>query len=243
MSNLLIWGKNGKMGQMILKMAKEDPFWLQVQGIGSHEDEDSWSLKPDVVVDFSHPSSLDRLLDFCLKRSCSLVIGTTGYTEQQNQQIDAASAKITLVKSANMSLGMNLLFSLAKDAAAILKDSVDIEVVEAHHNRKKDAPSGSARTIVESIEKGLGEKRSHVNGREGQCPRKPGEIGIHSIRGGNIVGRHEASFIHELESITLVHEAHNPSVFAKGALEAAKFALDAKPGLYDMKDVLRMEQS
>ena len=243
MSNLLIWGKNGKMGQMILKMAKEDPFWLQVQGIGSHEDEDSWSLKPDVVVDFSHPSSLDRLLDFCLKRSCSLVIGTTGYTEQQNQQIDAASAKITLVKSANMSLGMNLLFSLAKDAAAILKDSVDIEVVEAHHNRKKDAPSGSASSIVEAIESGLGKKCEKVFGRNGEALRQKGEIGMHSIRGGSIVGRHEAWFIHELESITLVHEAHDRSVFAKGALEAAKFAVSAPAGAYDMTHVLGLEKS
>ncbi len=241
--NLLVWGKTGKMGKMIMTMAKEDPFWHQVQGISSHDDSDSYLLKPDVVIDFSHPTALDQVLEYAVKRKCSLVIGTTGYNEKELKKIEEASKSLPLVYATNMSLGMNLMFSMVEKAASVLKNSVDIEVVEAHHNRKKDAPSGSARTIVEAIEKGLGEKRSHVHGREGQCPRNTSEIGIHSIRGGNIVGRHEVSFIHELESITLVHEAHNPSVFAKGALEAAKFTLEAKPGLYDMKDVLGMEPS
>lgn len=241
--NLLVWGKTGKMGKMIMDMAREDPFWNQIQGISSHEDCDSDLLIPDVVIDFSHPTALDQVLAYADKRKISLVIGTTGYTEEELNKIKQASKALPLVYATNMSLGMNLMFSMVEKVAAVLKDSVDIEVMEAHHNRKKDAPSGSARTIVEAIEKGLGEKRNHVHGREGQCPRNTGEIGIHSIRGGSIVGRHEASFIHELESLTLVHDAHNPSVFAKGALEAAKFALKAKAGLYDMKDVLGIEES
>lgn len=240
--NLLIWGKNGKLGRMLISMAKEDPTWKKVQGIGSHDDEESWSIDPDVVVDFSHTSSLDRLLDFCLKRKCPLVIGTTGYSEAQMKQIEEASKTIPLVYSANMSLGMNLLFSLVRDAAAILKDSVDIEVVEYHHNQKKDAPSGSARSIVEAIEEGLGESREKVYGRVGESLRKKGEIGMHSIRGGNIIGRHEAWFIHELESVTLVHEANDRSVFAKGAMEAAKFAATASPGFYDMTHVLGLKK-
>lgn len=240
--NLLVWGKNGKMGRMLITMAKEDPFWSKVQGIGSHDDEESWSIKPDVVVDFSHPKSLDRLLQFCQNRKCPLVIGTTGYSDEQVKQIKKAAEEIPIVYSANMSLGMNLLFSLVKDAAAILKDSVDIEVVESHHNRKIDAPSGSARSIVEAIEEGLGEERSKVYGRVGEAPRQKGEIGVHSIRGGNIIGRHEAWFIHELESITLVHEANDRSVFAKGALEAAKFAAQAAPGCYDMTHVLGLKK-
>ncbi len=240
--NLLVWGKSGKLGRMLMSMAKEDPFWHKVQGVGSHDDEESWSIKPDVVVDFSHPKSLERLLAFCLKRKCPLVIGTTGYTKKQMEAIKKAGEQIPLVYSANMSLGMNLLFSLAKDAAAILKDSVDIEVVEAHHNQKKDAPSGSARSIVQAIEEGLGEKRDKTYGRVGESLRTKGEIGMHSIRGGNIIGRHEAWFIHELESITLVHEAHDRSVFAKGALEAAKFAVTSTPGCYDMTHVLGLNK-
>lgn len=236
--HLLVWGKTGKMGQMMIKMAKEDPFWRQVQGIGSHDDVDSEHLKADVVIDFSNPRALDAVLDFCLKRQCPLVIGTTGYSEEQIAKIQTAATKIPLVYSTNMSLGMNLLFSLVKKTASILKDSVDIEVVEAHHNRKKDAPSGSACTIVEAIEDGLGAKHPHVHGRVGETPRQKGEIGIHSLRGGNIVGRHEAWFIHELESLTLVHEAHDRSVFAKGALEAAKYVVGADIGYYDMTHVL-----
>ncbi|SDY26497.1 4-hydroxy-tetrahydrodipicolinate reductase [Tindallia californiensis] len=241
--NLLVWGKTGKMGKMIIEMAKEDPFWHQVQGIGSHDDYESYLLTPNVVIDFSHPNALDKVLDYVKNRNCPLVIGTTGYNDQQLSAIEKASKEIPLVYATNMSLGMNLLFSMVEKVASVLKDSVDIEVVESHHNRKKDAPSGSANTIVECIEKGLGEKRQHVHGREGQCPRSAGEIGIHSIRGGNIIGRHEASFIHELESITLVHEAYNPSVFAKGALEAAKFSLQSEAGLYNMKDVLGMKDA
>jgi 4-hydroxy-tetrahydrodipicolinate reductase len=240
--NLLVWGKTGRMSRMLINMAKEDPFWHKVQGISSHEDEESWSIKPDVVVDFSHPSALDRLLEFCIKRKCPLVIGTTGYSDEQMAQIKEASKTIPLVHSANMSLGMNLLFSLVRDAAVILKDSVDIEVVEYHHNRKKDAPSGSALSIVDAIEAGLGEKRKKVYGRVGESLRQKGEIGMHSIRGGNMIGRHEAWFIQELESITLVHEANDRSVFAKGSLEAAKFASKAAPGLYDMTDVLGLDQ-
>lgn len=239
--NLLVWGKSGKMGQMIIKMAKEDPYWNKVQGIGSHDDVESLGLQPKVVIDFSHPSSLERLLEFCQNRSCPLVIGTTGFTEDQMHKIKEASTEIPLVYATNMSLGMNLLFSLARETAGILKDSVDIEVLEAHHNRKKDAPSGSARSIVEAIESGLGEKRNLVFGRVGEAPRQKGDIGIHSLRGGNIVGRHEAWFIHDLESITLVHEAHDRSVFAKGALVAAKFVAAATPGMYDMTHVLGLK--
>ena len=119
-----------------------------------------------------------------------------------------------------------------------LKDKVDIEVIETHHNRKKDAPSGSAITIVEAIEKGLGEQRKHQHGRNGQCPREKGEIGIHAIRGGNIVGKHEVDFINSLEGIKISHEAYDRKVFAEGALEAAKFIIGKQPRLYNMKDVL-----
>lgn len=239
--NLIIWGKSGGMSNSLKKLAKEDPYWNEILCIGSHDDIDGKYLKGDVSVDFTHPNSLNRMLDFSLERKCPLVIGTTGYSQEQMEQIIEASKQIPIVYSANMSLGMNLLFSLVKKAATVFKDTVDIEVLEAHHKRKTDAPSGTALSIVKAIEEGLGEERHKVYGRVGEMPRKKGEIGIHSLRGGNIVSHHEAWFIHEMEKVTLVHEAFDNDVFSKGALEAAKFVHKATPGIYDMNHVLGLE--
>ena len=159
-------------------------------------------------------------------------------TLEQLEKIKSASKEVPILYATNMALGMNLLFALVEEVARKIGKDVDIEILESHHNRKKDAPSGSAITIAESIERGLGERRRYQHGRQGQCPRQKGEIGIHSIRGGNIVGYHEANFIGELESIKISHEAYDRKVFAKGALEAAKFIIGKEPGLYSMKDVL-----
>lgn len=239
--NLIIWGKSGGMSKSLKKRAKEDPYWNQILCIGSHDDINGNNVKGDVSIDFTHPSSLYRVLDFSLERKCPLIIGTTGYSDEQMAQIEDASKIIPIVYSANMSLGMNLLFSLAKKTAAVFKNTVDIEVLEAHHNRKPDAPSGTALSIVKAIEDGLEEERDKVYGRVGDMPRQRGEIGIHSLRGGNIVSHHEAWFIHEMEKVTLVHEAFDNDVFSRGALEAAKFVHKAKPGLYDMGHVLGLE--
>jgi len=240
--NLLVWGKKGRMGQLIMENARNDSFWTEVIGIDVEDDPDTLPQTVDVVIDFSHPSALNPLLDFCQHHQCPLVIGTTGYDEGQLNRIQQASHHIPLVHATNMSLGMNLLFTLVEEAAAALGNDTDVEVIEAHHNRKKDAPSGSAKTIVEAIETGVGETRKKVYGRVGEMKREKGEIGIHSLRGGNIVGRHEASFIHDLESVTLTHEAYDRSVFARGALSAARFALQSQPGLYRMKDVLGLNR-
>lgn len=238
--NLLIYGISGHIGKLIEDLAKEDFFWNIVEGVNSKEFEDSISNKYDVVIDFSHPSALDNILKICEEENTPLVIGTTGYSEEQLEQIKLASNKIPILKSTNMSLGMNLLFTLVEQTASILKDKVDIEVIEAHHNHKKDAPSGSAKSIVKSIEKGLGEVRDHKHGRVGESPRQKGEIGIHAIRGGNIVGEHEVNFISDLETIKICHEAYDRAVFAQGALEAAKFILNKEPRLYRMKDMLNL---
>lgn len=238
--NLLIYGISGHIGKLIENLAKEDSFWNIVEGVNSKELEDSISNHYDVVIDFSHPSALDNILKLCREENIPLVIGTTGYSEEQLEQIKLASNEIPILKSTNMSLGMNLLFTLVEQTSSILKDKVDIEVIEAHHNHKKDAPSGSAKSIVKSIEKGLGEVRKHKHGRVGECPRQKGEIGIHAIRGGNIVGEHEVNFISDLETIKISHEAYDRSVFAQGALEAAKFILNKEPRLYRMKDILNL---
>ncbi|AOY76298.1 4-hydroxy-tetrahydrodipicolinate reductase [Clostridium formicaceticum] len=239
--NLLIAGISGIMGQKIYKLATEDNYWSKVEGVDEKNPFDTVQEVPSVVIDFSHPTALQGVLKYCVDNKVPLVIGTTGFEAEEQQLIEKASKTIPILQATNMSLGMNIMFSLVEQVASILKDKVDIEVVEAHHNRKKDAPSGSATTIIESIEKGLGETRKHVHGREGQCPREKGEIGVHAIRGGNIVGLHEASFIHDLETIKITHEAYDRSVFAQGALEAAKFLIGKENRIYNMKDVLGLK--
>lgn len=236
--NLLIYGIKGTMGKAIKELAIQDSYWTNIYGLDRNTPNPENYIEFDVLVDFTHESALEDVLKIALDKNLPLVIGTTGYDKGQLNKIKEASTKIPILHATNMSLGMNLLFELVEQTAAKLKGKVDIEVLESHHNRKKDAPSGSAVTILESIEKGLGENRKHQHGRQGECPREKGEIGIHSIRGGNIVGYHEANFINELETIKISHEAYDRKVFAQGALEATKFIIGKEPKLYKMKDVL-----
>lgn len=238
--NLLIYGINGYMGSIIKELAEKDEYWDNVHGISREKSALLDDEKYHVLIDFTHESALDSVINLALEKQLPIVIGTTGYNQEQMKIIEEASNKIPILHATNMSLGMNLLFELVEEVAEKLKDSVDIEVVETHHNRKKDAPSGSAVTIVESIEKGLGEKRKHQHGRNGECPREKGEIGVHSLRGGNIVGTHKVSFINDLETIEISHEAYDRKVFAQGALEAAKFIIGKETGLYNMKNVLNI---
>lgn len=235
--NILIYGIMGTMGIAIKELAIKDSYWTNIYGIGRDMPNPDNDISYDVIVDFTHESSLDNVLNLALCKELPIVIGTTGYSEKQLEKIEKASKKIPIFHANNMSLGMNILFALVEEVAAKFKDSVDIEVIEMHHNRKKDAPSGSAVTIVESIEKGLGEEKKHQYGRAGECPREKGEIGIHALRGGNVVGYHEITFINELESLKITHEAYDRKVFAQGALEAAKFIMNKERGLYNMKDL------
>lgn len=238
--NLLIYGIKGYMGRTIEELAKDDDYWKNIYGLSRELSKFSPDINYNVLIDFTHESSLEDVLTLALGKKIPLVIGTTGYDGNQMDKIKEASKYIPILHATNMSLGMNILFNLVEETARKLKNRVDIEVMETHHNRKRDAPSGSAVTIVESIEKGLGETRKHQHGRSGECPREKGEIGIHSLRGGNVVGLHEVNFINDLESIKISHEAYDRKVFARGALESAKFIMDKKPGLYNMKDVLNI---
>lgn len=241
--NLGIWGIDGRMGQMITKLAQKDEYWSSIEGKSFDKPMSKLTKKPDVIIDFSHPTVIDELLEYCRENNIPLVIGTTGFLEDGLKKIDEASLEIPIIKATNMSIGMNILFSLVEQTARILNGRcpLDIEVIESHHNRKKDAPSGSAKTIVASIERGLGEERKHVFGRSGQCPRESGEIGVHAIRGGNIVGTHEVNFIGEMETIKITHEAHDSSIFARSALLAAKFIINKPSGMYSIKDVLDIQ--
>ncbi|MBR4457888.1 MAG: 4-hydroxy-tetrahydrodipicolinate reductase [Clostridia bacterium] len=192
----------------------------------------------DALIDFSAPAVLDDLLPVLVERGIPAVLATTGYTDAQLRAIDEAAAHIAIFRSANMSVGIALLRRLCAEAARALGPEYDIEIVEAHHHRKKDAPSGTALMLSESI-RSAREQASEVFGRHGRdCRRNPGEIGIHAIRGGTVTGEHQVMFLGDQERIVLSHSAENRSVFASGALQAAAFLIGKAPGLYDMNDLI-----
>jgi 4-hydroxy-tetrahydrodipicolinate reductase len=198
----------------------------------------------DVVIDFSTPESTLRHLNDAVKKKIAYVIGTTGFSEAEEKTIAKASSSIPVVKSPNMSLGVNLLFKVTKDVASILgKRGYDMEIVELHHNKKKDSPSGTARKLLDLAAEGAGlDASGAVYGREGLVgERKSGEIGVMAVRAGDIVGEHTVYFVGNNERIELTHRAHTRDALARGAIEAAKFVHRKKPGLYDMQDVLGLK--
>lgn len=190
----------------------------------------------DCVIDFSHYTLTESLLAFCLEHRLPLVLATTGQTEEQKEKIKNASKEIPIFFAANYSLGIALLIELAKKTAAAFPDA-DIEIVETHHNRKVDAPSGTALAIFDAI-KEVREDAVKNSGRSGMCKRTPEEIGIHAIRMGNITGIHEVIVGTQNQTITLKHEAHSRALFAEGALAAAEFIVTKNNGLYGMKDLI-----
>jgi 4-hydroxy-tetrahydrodipicolinate reductase len=202
---------------------------------------DDFTTKADVVIDFSLPEAVDKTIDYCIKNNVALVLGTTGLSAQQQEKLSVAAGKIPVVCATNMSVGMNTLFSLAGKVASMLGDDYDIEIVEQHHRFKKDAPSGSALTLAKNICNVTGRPYpdSLVNGRAGKdAQRAKGQIGIHAVRAGDIVGIHSVIFSTMGETVKLEHTAHSRDTFARGALRAAEWLLDKKPGLYSMADVL-----
>lgn len=194
---------------------------------------------PDVVIDFSNPSGLDDLLQFCTEKSLPVVIATTGYSDAQIEKIKSASKSIPVFFTFNMSLGVNVLVGLARQAAKILGDDFDIEIVEKHHNQKIDAPSGTAIMLADAINGVLDERMVYDYDRHSRREkRKNNEIGIHSVRGGTIVGEHEVIFAGNDEVITLSHSAQSKNLFATGAIKAALYIKDKAPGLYNMETLL-----
>ncbi len=195
----------------------------------------------DCIIDFSHHSATAELLDFAVASKLPLVLCTTGHTEEEIGLIENASREIPLFYSGNMSLGIALLIELAKTTAAALPEA-EIEIIEKHHDRKIDAPSGTALMLANAIREVRPEAYTNC-GRSGQGKRSPDEIGIHSIRMGNIVGEHEVIIGTQSQTISLKHEAHNRALFAEGAIAAAGFLLGRAPGLYDMKSMLSSEKA
>ena len=249
MVNIAITGACGKMGRVIADIisarsdcrvcAGVDIVAEQYSDFPVYKNVNELTSKPGVIIDFSHPSALDSLLDYCKINNVPVVVATTGYTDDQIKQIKAAAEQIPLFFTFNMSLGINLLVDLAKRATKVLGDQFDIEIVEKHHNLKKDAPSGTAIMIAEAINEELDNKMHYVYDRHSvRKPREKNEIGMHSIRGGTIVGEHDIIFAGRDEVITLSHSAGSKQVFAVGSVNAAVFLSGCEKGLYQMSDLL-----
>ena len=199
-------------------------------------------VKADVMIDFSSAKATDAVLEYCGSRELPLVLCTTGLSQEQLQKVEETAEKTAVLRSANMTLGVNLLLKLVQEAAKVLASSgFDIEIVEKHHNQKKDAPSGTALALAESMNEALGNQYHYVYDRSSvHEKRDPKEIGIASVRGGSIVGDHDVIFAGKDEVITFNHTAYSKAIFAKGALEAAKFLAGKEPGLYDMSNVVQL---
>ncbi len=200
---------------------------------------DQVNVACDCVVDFSRPESLQSLLTFCQKNQLPLVLATTGLTENDQLSVNAAASKIAIFQSANMSLGVCVLRRLAVQAAKILGDAYDVEIVETHHNKKVDAPSGTALMLFDAIKAAYPEDREMIPGREGRTQQRDHrEIGVHALRGGTVAGIHEIHFLGPDETLCVNHTAQSRDVFAAGAMRAAQFLVKSTPGKYDMDDIV-----
>lgn len=249
MTKIIMNGCNGKMGQVITRLVSEDNECEIVAGFDVNDsientypvftNPDEFTGDADVIIDFSHPSALTTVLNYCKKRKLPVILATTGYTDDQKKEFTEASKEIPVFFSANMSLGINLIIALAKKATKLLEGNFDIEIVERHHNQKIDAPSGTALAIADAIDETLSYPAEYVYDRHAvRRKRKSTEIGIHAVRGGTIVGDHEVIFAGTDEVIELKHSAHSKEVFAVGAIKAAKFMSDKPAGMYSMNDLI-----
>ena len=251
MINVLLSGCNGKMGKVITNILSGDDSVSIVCGYDMNTESISYPVydklcnvkeKVDVVIDFSNPACLDSLVDFCGDRRIPMVLATTGLNAEQLQKVSDLSKHVPVFYSANMSVGVNLLISLVKKAASVLEGSFDIEIIEKHHNQKIDAPSGTALMIADEIASSLKGDADYVYDRHPvRKKREQSEIGIHSVRGGTIVGEHSVLFAGNDEIIEVKHTAMGKEVFAVGAIKAAKFLVGKHPGMYNMEDLVNQK--
>ena len=245
---ILICGIGGRMGREVLKLAEEgyrgatpvagyDISPVTIENIPVYNDLSRVSETPDVIIDFSHHAGTKALLKYAVAHGIPTVVATTGHTEEELALIKKCATQIPLFHSANMSLGVALLVELAKITSKTFPDA-DIEIIEKHHNRKLDAPSGTALLLANAI-KSVRKSLQFVYGRSGNAKRTENEIGIHAVRMGNIVGEHEVIVCTETQIITLKHEAQSRSLFAEGAMAAAAFICGKSAGFYDMNDIAK----
>lgn len=249
MINILMSGCNGKMGQVITRLSESFEDLNIIAGYDLddkprnkypvYNDLDKCKEKIDVIIDFSNPNALEKLLVFATSRKIPLVMATTGLSQDQKRLLTAAAEKIPIFSSANMSLGINLIIDLVKKAAAILEDTFDIEIVEKHHNQKLDSPSGTALAIAEAMSSVLDSRHEYVYDRHSRRKKRSrNEIGIHAVRGGTIVGEHSVIFAGNDEIIEINHTAMSKDIFGIGALKAARFLVGKNPGMYSMTDLI-----
>ena len=252
MVRAIMHGCNGKMGRVITGLISEDEGIRIVAGVDAYtavpneylvfDSIEKCDVEADVVIDFSNASAVDGLLSYCRVRKLPVVLCTTGLSEAQLAEVEDAAKETAVLKSANMSLGINLLLKLLQDAAKVLGPAgYDIELVERHHNQKVDAPSGTAIALADSVNEALDHQYTYVYDRsQVRQKRDKKEIGISAVRGGTIVGDHEVIFAGTDEVIEFRHTAYSKSVFGKGAVEAAKFLAGKPAGRYDMSDVIQL---
>ena len=244
MTKVIITGSKGRMGQALVACAKNFPD-LQVVAQVDRDDNLAGAIsKADVVVDFSLHSATPSVVELCAKNNKAVVIGTTGHSDDEKKAIANRQSAIPMVWASNFSTGVNTLFWLTRKAAEILGPAFDLEVIEMHHRMKKDAPSGTAKTLAEILAdvRKLQLDKAARHGREGIVgERTSSEIGMHSIRGGDVVGDHTVIFANAGERLELTHKASSRDTFANGALRAALWVVKQKPGIYDMQDVLGLK--
>ncbi|MCD8084566.1 MAG: 4-hydroxy-tetrahydrodipicolinate reductase [Clostridiales bacterium] len=250
MVKILLHGCCGAMGRTVTGIVKDTKDAEIVAGIDLNPSADcgypvfsslkDCDVKADVIIDFASAKAVDGLLDYCVATKTPLVLCTTGLTEEQAARVSEESGKTAILRSANMSLGVNTLLKLLKDAAKVLAGAgFDVEIVEKHHNQKLDAPSGTALALADSVNEAMGGVYHYVYDRSAvRAKRDPKEIGISSVRGGSIVGDHDVIFAGKDEVVTFSHTAYSKAIFAKGAVQAAVFLAEKEPGLYTMADVI-----
>jgi 4-hydroxy-tetrahydrodipicolinate reductase len=250
MTNIVLSGCNGKMGQMITDIVEQDENAVIVAGIDTflgrnnkypvYQNFAKCNVKADVIIDFSSPKNLPGMLDYAMKNNLGIVLCTTGFSKEELELVGNAATKIPILRSANMSVGINLIMKLVQEAAKTLAQAgFDIEIVEKHHNTKVDAPSGTAILLADSMNEALENQYAYKFDRSGErVMRSKNEIGISSVRGGTIVGEHEIIFAGNDEVIEIKHTAYSRAIFAKGAVQAAKYLPHKAPGMYGMGDVI-----
>lgn len=249
MVKIILNGCNGKMGKIVTNAVKNYDDVTICAGIDKNalsseypvfENINKCSEKADVILDFSRPDALYGLLSYAKKNSLPIVLCTTGYDEKQIDMINSYSHEIGIFRSANMSIGINVINNILKKISPLLYENFDIEIIEKHHNQKVDAPSGTALMLGNTIKDSLSENTKFIYGREGIKKREHNEIGIHAIRGGSIVGEHEIIFAGQGETIEIKHTAISREVFAIGAIKACNFMYGKNQGLYSMDDVVKL---
>lgn len=244
MIRVIIVGSKGRMGQALIKCLPQHEGLQFATKIGRGDDLAVALPGGDVVIDFSSPANSVAVAKLCAEHGKPLVIGATGHTDTDTFEIQGQKSKIPIVLASNFSTGVNTLFWLTRKAAEILGADFDLEVIEMHHRLKKDAPSGTAKTLAEILAEVRQQKLADVarHGREGVVgARTASEIGVHSLRGGDVVGEHTVVFATPGERVELTHKASSRDTFANGALRAARWVVKQKPGLYDMQDVLGLK--